>query len=78
MKSVIVENVSDVIGKPDVFNEGTLISAKRVGEIQDEEPRMVIAKFENSDDKFEICKFREILRGGGIRVSNDLLFLQRK
>lgn len=78
LKSVIVENVFDVIGKPDMFNESCLINAKRVGEIQDEQPRMVIAKFENSDDKFEIFKFREVLRGRGIRVSNDLSFLQRK
>ncbi|KAH3811612.1 hypothetical protein DPMN_140024 [Dreissena polymorpha] len=78
LESFIVENVFDVIGKPDLFNENSLISAKRVGESKDEEPRMIIAKFQNSDDKFELFKFRDALRRKGIRLSNDLSFLQRK
>ncbi|KAH3738561.1 hypothetical protein DPMN_045199 [Dreissena polymorpha] len=78
LESIIVENVFDVIGKPDLFNEKYLISAKRVGESKDEEPRMIIAKFRNSDDNFELFKFRDALRRKGIRVSNDLSFLQRK
>ncbi|KAH3843089.1 hypothetical protein DPMN_116596 [Dreissena polymorpha] len=78
LKSVIVENVFDVIGTPDLFDENYLISAKRVGERKDEEPRMIIAKFRNSDGKFEIIKFRDAFRRKGIRVSNDLSFLQRK
>ncbi|KAH3873383.1 hypothetical protein DPMN_036617 [Dreissena polymorpha] len=78
LESIIVENVFDVIGKPDLFNENSLISAKRIGESKDEEPRMIIAKFRNSDDKFELFKFRDALRRKGIRLSNDLSFLQRK
>jgi hypothetical protein len=78
LESVIVDNVFDVIGKPDSFNESSLISAKRVGSIKEGEPRMVVAKFENCEKKFEIFKFREALREKGIRISNDLSFLQRK
>ncbi|KAH3775117.1 hypothetical protein DPMN_176514 [Dreissena polymorpha] len=78
LESVIVENVIDVIGKPDLFNENYLISALRVGERKDEEPIMILAKVRKSDDKFEIFKFRDALRRKGIRVSNDLSFLQSK
>ena len=76
--SVIVENVFDDIGKPDLFNENSLINAIRVGELKDDKPIMIIAKFRNSDDKFEIFKFRDALRREGFRVSNYLSILQRK
>ncbi|KAH3774101.1 hypothetical protein DPMN_175472 [Dreissena polymorpha] len=39
---------------------------------------MVIVKFKDSNQKFEIFNHRDALRVKGIRISNDLSFLQRQ
>jgi hypothetical protein len=62
------------------FDSNTLIKAKRVGVVDTNQgnDRMVIVQFANSDDKFRLFKFRDKLRIKGIRISNDLSFLQRQ
>lgn len=62
------------------FDSNTLVKAKRVGVVDTNQgnDRMVIVQFANSHDKFRLFKFRDKLRIKGIRISNDLSFLQRQ
>ena len=50
----------------------------QVGEPKDDQPRIMIATFRYSDDKYRIYSGRYKLRENGICVSDDLTRRQRK
>jgi hypothetical protein len=54
------------------------VEAHRVGKSNDNQYRLVIVKFKNPDDKFMLFQYREVLQSRGIRISNDILYLQRQ
>ena len=54
-----------------------MISARKVGQTG-KGPRLVIAKFKDAHDKFELFKYQTKLRENAIRISNDLSFFQCK
>ncbi|KAH3795533.1 hypothetical protein DPMN_149088 [Dreissena polymorpha] len=39
---------------------------------------MELVPFSRSNDKFKLFKYRDMLRAKGIRISNDLSYLQRQ
>lgn len=59
------------------YEAGTIRSARRIGAIQEDSPRMVLVEFKNLENKLKIFTVREELRKCGIKVSNDLTIWER-
>lgn len=76
LNSIISSKVFSKMSEDDKLQEGSIESSRRVGTVGDK-PRLVIVKFRNVDDKFRLFKYRDQLRDDGIRISNDLSYLQR-
>ena len=77
-KRIVTDNVLKVACEGEDWNPDDLQRAYRVGESRDDQPRIMIATFRYSDDKYRIYAGRDKLREKGIRVSDDLTRRQRK
>ena len=51
---------------------------KKSDELENDDTRMVLVQFSRSNYKFKLFKYRDTLRVKGIRISNDLSYLQRQ
>lgn len=78
LKALINDKVFSKTNPEEGLGEDSIKSAKRVGSKHEGDSRMIVVKFKNEDDKFRLFKYREILRGNKIRISNDLSFMQRQ
>lgn len=78
LKNRIDADILGVAEGDELFDENTVVSARRVGKVNENEPRLVIVKFKCADDKFKLLNYREKLRENGIRLSNDLSYIQRQ
>lgn len=78
LESLIHEFIFSVTGKDDRIGVDSVDKAQRVGTSQQGKPRMVLLKFKDSATKFKLFKYRDRLRANGLRISNDLTFLQRE
>ena len=77
-KNIVTENVLKVACNDEEWSPDDLQSAFRVGESNDDQPRIMMATFRYADDKFKVYAERARLREKGIRVSDDLTKRQRK
>ena len=78
LKLVVDEKVLSVADANDNYDESTIIDAKRVGNQGKSKTRLVIVSFKSEHDKLNLFKYRDKLRQIGIRVSNDLSYMQRQ
>lgn len=85
LKSLIKEKVLNNAANEETFDDDTIMSARRIG-VNNQQlnhdynnpARMVIVEFTRSKDKFTLFKYRDKLRESGIRLANDLTYIQRK
>jgi len=76
-KDKYVRDIHSVAFPDKPFAEECITEIKRVGKFSQNNTRMVLVKFKNDADKFEIFKAREPIRQKEIRVSSDLTYTQR-
>ena len=77
-KRIVTDKVLKVACAEEDWTPDDLQKAYRVGQRSDDKPRIMIATFRYSDDKYRIYGGRTKLRENGIRVGDDLTKRQRK